>query len=1835
MSQRNDLEKIFIFIEKSIPKNNIINGLIMYLRIIPLFLLTHDWNIQYKNSITYYISYITTLPLIHKSNAQKISLGIVIFLFIFSLISIIFLFKLYKQYQKFHKITNPISYKIKLQIMYWINFIFSPYNFMYCFENFFCTPNYDNNVNYKLIKTYNNECRNFSNIFTIIFQIILIVYLFIINIFFSFIIAKPCCFTSSLIITKLNEIKFKLAFFPFFQSIIVLDFYLPLKICVLIKSIIRAFYIWYYISFISFEIKNYFTNFYYRLSIIFIDTMCFISCIIEYIFLFDYKNNFEYLQEDGTIICFKLIIEATLSIIVLQIFCIKETKITVQFFDGKISHNYSYELLNKIFYIFSHPEKAFGTDILYEIVESFDSIFKIHKYENKCQKYPGIKCYCSKYSYKDFVEQSEKYLEVVNEIRIGKKFEKKNLKIYFPIMYKYIENNIKIQIIKNKGNYNNDYYLLILAFFYIIFDINYNKGLFYLEEFSTTKFYQTNKITKFQCKLIKLVMLNNYQNYLISKPEKSHKEFQENSFIGIYKVYSKISKIILIENYLNQILDIFIDSLNIYKEKDCSFSQFKKLLNKFKISINRMNKTLINTFLSNIISSYHLCAKLTIFYSFFYLELPKNINKCFKNIFEITCEYENYSTFILKTIINKNNWKFIFEYTSDNFCLNLGYNLEELKNTDINELFPDSLKKPIEFSLLEKIRKGNNQIILKEIILFDKDKHALLFNLIGIVVFDGDKLKLFFKVYHYNFKLSFKSYSKNNSSLGYIFKKKNLGSIKKEECWIFINKNGKIFAISEIFERYFCLNLNTLKKYKINLFKDILKIEGFGDKEIFKKNLAQVYENIALINFNIMQNSSNEEFTKTYKRIKEIQTLIFRNINSNLICMIEKREMAKSNKEIKEYYLIYIIIESNKSYITFESLFGKNNMINQNLTFPTKTKIGEFLGSVSKTNKKIFLKKFEINKNKNEILIKIRQTQILSIKQLTSNYNLKLSDVLDLTIKEIHEFNQYNNIVDKETNRLISNNSINSNTSFKQTNSNNNIFESIDYIDKFFKLRTIEEHFSFINKKNNSFFLIYIYLLIVIWVFVTISFIFFQSISLFFSYQQLEKEGILSDILINSLITRNIIYSFITSLLSMQYIVNGLHNNIIDNGFTNTIPYHKEKIYDRVKDFLYFFKIFERQEKYLCDYNEIEAINVFFQELDYISVKTDNLLIKHSLNSILANSHLHAYEVIESELEPFLFNISYYDIYHRELLGESAFFQFVFDNYLCNGKYSWDEMDNIIYKHIEKKNRIVLYYIYLLYILSGCLFFGTFVIQILFYIKFNNQIFAKYYLNYNYLQFFNSLLLKKALLIREFIRNPEIDNLYKFSQQKIAFENTIEDNNSFKNNYIRINNKIPLVIKPYKIKEEISNDLNMKLGMTKTNTIFLDQNAKESFTENDIGKQTNLIIKIRTQDFSKKQTVDLKTKFSANFLSPSPRKKKKKIKRISNFGNQLNNNNNNNNDNNTTEKKLVKKTKEDNFLNLLNEISEIQTKKDLIKPKMYILYIIIFSISIILIISLFITNLLLIKKTLLIKETFIFILKGLIESITNAQEIFLIYSITILKGEVMTFKYKSNGYLNAFKELDYINELEEHNIIEEAFAKTEALKSNVFPILNEQYKNFKLLNNYLENINSPGACEYYINFYFENRNTFDFSFLNSFNYDVDEMIQECNNISFGVNSQGITVAAYSLLEAISNNYFEFKVDDNKENNLINRVNNKKFIGMWAEIDLIYDKIILNLIFCWRTDLRNAEKNNFKINCIIYSLIIGIIIIIFLAYLIFFPIKTLKDNDIIIQIESSLYNTIMF
>ena len=1806
MSDISYFEKIYVQILKYIPNNNYLNFLLMSLRLIPLILITHDWNIHLHYSVTYYLSYLTFLPIIHTINSQNITLIIILVLFIYSIINIFIIIKYFKQIKEFNKISNSKLFKFLIQMMYWVNYIFAPYNFMICVENYFCSPIYDENVSYKLIKKSNNNCRNLKNIIIMIIQSILIIYIFLLNIFFSCIISKPCCLTSSIIVTKLNEVKLQLFVLPLFQAVLVFDYYLPLKICILIKGVIRGIYIIYFLYFIFNESKNFYTCYKFRLITLFIDSMCFVSCIFEFIFLFDLKNNMEILQKNGTIIIFKLIIEIILSFSIVQMVCFNEKKIILQIFDGETSNKLSYELLNKIYYIFNHPEIILGSDILYEIIEYFDTTFKYHKNENKCIKYSEVECYCSKYTYADFVKQSEYYLDIINKIRNGVKYNYNILKTNFPIMYKYLEYFIKMQFNKNKNNYNTDYYLLILAFFYISFDKNYNKGLLFIEEFSTTKTYNLNRLIKLQCKLIKLIVLENYKNNLFNQDNENN---SMNSFKEIYKIYSKTLEVNLIENLLSNVLNVYIESLNCYKEKDCSFYEFKRLMKKLKKALKKMNKTLVKMFISNIITLYHLCAKLTIFYSFFYLELPKNINKCFKSIFEITFQYDTFSTMIVNTINCKNLWKFKIEYFSDNLCSKLGYNINELRNKEVNKLTPDSLKKYYDYNTLETIRNGNIKIILREYIFLTKQKHALIFDLVGIIIFDGNKIQLFLKIYDYNFNQLINSNNSKKNEKNKIQRNENNNT---EECFAFVNKNGYIFAISKEFEEYFGLSLHTIKKYKINLFKEILKIENIENRDMIKKNLAQIYENIASLNFNIMQNSSNEEFTKIYKKIKEYQTQILGCVNSNLVCMIKKREVTRKNKKI--YYFFYFTIEINNNYTNFESLLKHKNT-NQYFLFSSNTKIGFFMDETNKKNEKK-LSKFKINKNQNETLIKIRQIQILSIKYLIMNYNIKIHQLLDLTLKEEQEFNEYNDIVERETNRLMSSYSVPSNTYFN-TNKNNKE-ESIDNINKFFRIRQIDEPYTLKKKKNYNYLLkIQIYFLILIWILFTILFIILQIYIILISNNQSEKVLILTDILINSLITRNILYSFITSLLRMQYVVNGLHNEtVFDNGFTNTISYHKNKIYDRVRDFLYYFKIFERQEKYLCDYNEIEIINLFFEKLDYINVKSENLTTKHSLNTILSSSHLHAYQVIESELEPFLFNISYYTIENRELLGESAFFQFVFDNYFCNGKYTWDEIDNLIFHHIKTKTSTKLNIIYLISIVNGILVCGIFIIQSFFYFKLNDQIYARYYINYNYLQFFNSLLLKKVSLIKDFINNTDIENLYKFNNEKITYENMIEDNNLFKQNYIRINNKIPIEIKPYKINIYIPNN-NLKIGVNKINTFEIEKN-----NINLIKKGMNKKILDNSNSFSQ---INIEKRKFNNAPKMSFKRKIEKDKRDSHLLSI----------NNTTNQTLIPESNIENPFNLLQELNQNHLKKDLGKPKHISAYLIFFFISITFLTTFFILNDLIIKKMLNKRILYTYVIKSIIEIVINSQEILNVYAITILKGDVITFNYTSHGYLNSFEELDYINYITEHNIMEEVISKSKLSLSKTLGLIEENVNLFQSFGIYLFYSDSPSSCDFCTNYYYENKDTFDYSFLNAFNYDPNELIQQCKNISYGVNLNGITSGCTNLVNYVITLYYEFKEDNKKSENLLSRVNNEKFIGLWTEIDLIYDKITINLIISWKMDLNKVENKYDLLNYFVFSLIIAFICFLFVVYMIFFPIKTLNENEIITQVEPCLYNTIMF
>ena len=79
----------------------------------------------------------------------------------------------------------------------------------------------------------------------------------------------------------------------------------------------------------------------------------------------------------------------------------------------------------------------------------------------------------------------------------------------------------------------------------------------------------------------------------------------------------------------------------------------------------------------------------------------------------------------------------------------------------------------------------------------------------------------------------------------------------------------------------------------------MLKIENTVGRTVIKKSLFQIYENIADLNFELMQNNSSEDFSMTYKKIKQLQSkIVTKGKNINVVCQLEKKEMYKNQIDL-------------------------------------------------------------------------------------------------------------------------------------------------------------------------------------------------------------------------------------------------------------------------------------------------------------------------------------------------------------------------------------------------------------------------------------------------------------------------------------------------------------------------------------------------------------------------------------------------------------------------------------------------------------------------------------------------------------------------------------------------------------------------------------------------------------------------------------------------------------------------------------------------------------------------------------------------------------------------
>jgi hypothetical protein len=124
-------------------------------------------------------------------------------------------------------------------------------------------------------------------------------------------------------------------------------------------------------------------------------------------------------------------------------------------------------------------------------------------------------------------------------------------------------------------------------------------------------------------------------------------------------------------------------------------------------------------------------------------------------------------------------------------------------------------------------------------------------------------------------------------------------------------------------------------------------------------------------------------------------------------------------------------------------------------------------------------------------------------------------------------------------------------------------------------------------------------------------------------------------------------------------------------------------------------------------------------------------------------------------LQPFL-NLNYsVDLTNAETdsLDEDIESDFVLDNAFTNVQYPLEEVLNMLQEMTtsfsQEKNMLILF----LYLLIISLLLGMFIYQPYAFYKINNIIFSKYYVNFNYLGFFQFYLTKKGILVNIQYRN--------------------------------------------------------------------------------------------------------------------------------------------------------------------------------------------------------------------------------------------------------------------------------------------------------------------------------------------------------------------------------------------------------------------------------------------------------------------------------------------------
>ena len=1851
---------IFCKIQKYFPSNRIFYLISFFLQELSFIVITHDWNININKGISYWIRKFTLTELISNNNNEYLFYIILFIIFISSLFIVIVncIFK-----QKITKVGNLFRrYKFLMKfysfLAYFICYLFPSYEFS-VFVELIANKKYRNNLN---IMIYILICIIifFVTIFILITNLIL-------N---SIIFYQPNYLENrSIFIININNAAYSPLFIFLSQALLQLEFILKFKYIVIIKIVYRGIYFLFYI-------KTYFRSeyYFYKFSIFYyyklFQTLCFVSCFIEYIFLFDYKNDLIFLQKDSSMIFLKLLNEIIFGFLLTEIFFYiddKNIKKSVLNFSYKYQESFNYKIIKffNMLYYNERPKKL--RNLLKELNLKLSKVIHFPKCKESNKDYDdeNVCFFCHKYSLNAFEIQINKFIEFKNYNIIKQK--NYNLKENFPLLFDWI--NLEILKFFKTQNFNNKKLLVpifVVITFSYVYEKKYLKCLYLIEKLMNRPQLNINFFGFYQLKFYKYKVIKNFKNYMKNKetiyiPQQTNIIYDSLNLLNInFTCFSKIMKLELIYiNYLNN----YIQLVNLFRNNLIGFKKFKSEVEKFYSNTKNTNKItnqLLNSYTCNI--PYYI-EKIKIFFFYFFSQIPDCVSNNLFNFFndKIKIENNNSNLILLLDVDPKNNMQLKITYFSDDLLKILKYDKNDFKKLNLKSIFAKTFYKSYIYTFKQMLYKGIPFLEINNFCLIDKNKYIILFNIIILLIYKKHEIQFFIRLDEIKEDLIFikhKEMKKSNEDEQKIIEDNESNKILGS-CFVFTNKNGKIINLSKGFDDFFFLTSDILIKYNINIM-ELFKLEKLDKKGNFTKKLLKVYENINEIFIREVGQLGEDAFSKIINQINNSEKSIKLLDSTFLVNIIyESKEIRKDSSHIKKYYIFIIKI--------YEDLKAKRNL--------------------TKLTNNFFSRGHTLNILNNDISIDIYENSHINQIYNQDKYNQTIKNKENFLIDKIKEINDLSSLILLKMYNiepLIDSNAMSTkklNKRIRTTKRRKTLFKLEVTKTHTFETHTLLNHQNIknikLNKNKFSVFEKYITFLFII--------IFFIANIILFAIK-LKKIGEIktSYIASNDLIMmeQNTI-QIILKILLAQFQANKLQPLYIDDIFDNSFNFHITQLGYRIDEYLYFSKRFFIF--FNPTFSNIDNENFGFLSYQNYAIPTlDGLKTDSVIKNILSNFQNSIFFITNnSEIILYYNNSEYY--YTEEEINKTNLthlqFYSVALNYIKNLvtlskllNYQYTELILFVRQYIYKKINQQ-YEISIINMLI-CICFSFLMLYHLYYIYINSiLIYAKYFYTYNILIYFNIYLSYKSELVKSYINNYSNHKkiLINLNSLEIAENNEIELLYESLNNDSIDNDKL-IKINPFRILKKENYILHNETFFNKHINEFRDNSINIYNKESNLrlfNKPYNKIIeiialneikntksKIYSKNYKKKKnsllnlgSIQNSENFNFNESNFAMPKKTKSNKSLVSLNDQTNNNSNNmlltnsiltKTSNMPTIRSNIKilnnnikdKIKAKNISNKDKENMLKTGQSILIKSCIYLNTIFLLITLLLIFVLVSILQIIISKYELRMLKDIARVRDDVFGYFNYLSQFVIDYEVQVLLNEVLTVNYTkiSSSILCDDINLDSFRYVFNDLITCYPFFEKETNKM-ISGQINSKLKHFR---KFYISLNDEYFCQNIAEFLSKNKDEEscrELITLQNTSYDI--LYEECVNIGGGINNKGITAVVNLIYNNMIILYNDFIKDKNRtsENNL-KRLNNNLLLSFQNEISRVMRKIPICLYINFYWDFENITSLIFRNEWILFLIEITIFFIIGINY--FYNLTSLtNDNKKIEFFNECLINTIVF